>query len=653
MLLNATARRPTKLKGPAPVDQRGTIMKLKPLAVALAAASFLGFAIPRAIAQTNAISFDADGTGGVTQAINMATFDWAVSSLLSTTGVCPVDQDGVEISCNKTIPILDLVNPTHLKALTHARLNPVIDANGNPTGLPIGLNTAYEVTFVAGSCIVAMPAGSVQLLGGIMAPRSLNLSLSTSPLCLVDPEDPTSPSGRFFEIWYDDLGDGTGVQSNALTGQGYRDGKLILSGKVVTLTGTNAFAEAVPTQDAQFDQFGGVNNYPGITTVIQKGSTSLQVLVEGVDKAFFVSGVDQGSILPFTGEVTLPFKQTNPSANFYSGELFVADHSAAIGPNNGSSGPDFQQQADASNAFQFVPPELACRVTGGGNDTAGLLTTLDGYDGTVAMDRFKPSILLKPKGKQKRTSSSSITPDYYDYSFGGQAGANTAQQPQPKGQWEHNNHSSPTGLTFAFHGGKNAPDGTQIDEIRCTDPESCVQARPAPDKQIDFVGIGTFSNISGLNALSLDGQGDLLLSDGVIFNGIQDVIPEPKTGQPGLPVPTYHWFQVHIEDLGEPGSQQGLTDAEDPVKCPPKGSGNDPFANPAITDKLADCGCKDFYRITIYKGVQPAVDGDGKVVLDANGDIPNINKTDKIYEVYGYINGGNFQIHPLTGFDLK
>jgi len=31
----------------------------------------------------------------------------------------------------------------------------------------------------------------------------------------------------------------------------------------------------------------------------------------------------------------------------------------------------------------------------------------------------------------------------------------------------------------------------------------------------------------------------------------------------------------------------------------------------------------------------------------------DVNMSDKIYEVWGYLNGGNFQIHPLTGFDLR
>ena len=90
-----------------------------------------------------------------------------------------------------------------------------------------------------------------------------------------------------------------------------------------------------------------------------------------------------------------------------------------------------------------------------------------------------------------------------------------------------------------------------------------------------------------------------------------------------VPNETVHWFHVHIEDLGEPGSRlkPGLD-----LTCPPEGS----FGAAAM------CGCLDFYKITIYSA--------GSALGDT---------TAPIYQVYGYLNGGNFQIHPPTGFDLK
>jgi hypothetical protein len=76
--------------------------------------------------------------------------------------------------------------------------------------------------------------------------------------------------------------------------------------------------------------------------------------------------------------------------------------------------------------------------------------------------------------------------------------------------------------------------------------------------------------------------------------------------------------------------------------CPADG-----FGEKGSTE-LADCSCSDFYRITIYDDV----DADS-VPRDGNGNISkdDMNTTDVIYEVWGYINGGNLQLHHPTGFD--
>ncbi len=217
---------------------------------------------------------------------------------------------------------------------------------------------------------------------------------------------------------------------------------------------------------------------------------------------------------------------------------------------------------------------LECRMTGGGHDT---------YDG-------------------------------HRYTFGGQAGAPTAAQPQPRGEWTHHEQRGPGRQGFIFHAGtSSAPEGTEIDLITCSDPGWCMQARPAPAKQLDFEGVGTFKNLRNATA-------DLA---GVV------------------PGETYHWFEVHVEDLGEPGSTARQASAarrgaarstgrhaagQDDVgpECPAEGSAGG----------LANCGCPDFYHITIYAGVEAGAD---------------LNKTDVIYEVYGYLDGGNLQLHPPVG----
>jgi hypothetical protein len=100
---------------------------------------------------------------------------------------------------------------------------------------------------------------------------------------------------------------------------------------------------------------------------------------------------------------------------------------------------------------------------------------------------------------------------------------------------------------------------------------------------------------------------------------------------------------VNIDDLGEPGGyNKGAPDSED---CPDLGFGE------KGDQPLANCDCPDFYRITIYDGVHAAdVDWlpDGSIDLDSLPTSPE----DVIYEFYGYIDGGNLQIHHPTGQDL-
>jgi hypothetical protein len=206
-----------------------------------------------------------------------------------------------------------------------------------------------------------------------------------------------------------------------------------------------------------------------------------------------------------------------------------------------------------------VVEEIGCRMTGGGND-----------------------VFYMDEGM------------YNEYTFGGQAGAPIASQPQPWGNWTHTQKKGAAG-SFTFHGGTpSAPDGTEIDWIECSDPGWCVQARQAPAKQLDFGGVGTFKNLKGVPA---------------------EIADHVVKGE------SLHWFEVNIDDLGEPGSHN------EPDGCDPLGFGRNGGT------ELADCGCPDFYRIRIHEGMD-----DSSPVM---------------YEVYGYIDGGNFQIHPPTGRDRQ
>ncbi len=210
------------------------------------------------------------------------------------------------------------------------------------------------------------------------------------------------------------------------------------------------------------------------------------------------------------------------------------------------------------------PPPAECRVTGGGVDSFG------NWDGTWAYGESK-----KQNGGVDR------------YTFGGQAGAPTASQPQPYGEWTHHQQGGPSG-SFIFHAGTaSAPPGTEIDWVACSDPGGCTPSGdpPSPCKQIDFAGWGTFKNIKNAPA-------DTPLASVVVGN--------------------LYWFRVHIEDLGEPGR----SGKQEPPSgdCPPTSS----------MGLAANCDCPDFYGIAIFS---------------------DQTETNLIYMVYGYIKGGNLQIH--------
>jgi hypothetical protein len=223
------------------------------------------------------------------------------------------------------------------------------------------------------------------------------------------------------------------------------------------------------------------------------------------------------------------------------------------------------------DAGMYEPEEvIACRMTGGGN------------------------------GEAEETNPARVGngPNINVYTCGGQAGAPTALQPQPWGEWTHSQQRGPAG-SFTFHGGTaSAPRGSEIDWIQCSDPGWCVQARKAPAKQLDFGGVGTFHNLKG------------------VPRSISDYVTVGES---------LHWFEVNVDDLGEPGKAGKQPPAAE--MCDPLGFGRN--GGP----ELADCGCPDFYRIRIYAGPT-----DSSII---------------IYEAYGYIVGGNFQIHPPTGRDRK
>jgi hypothetical protein len=231
-----------------------------------------------------------------------------------------------------------------------------------------------------------------------------------------------------------------------------------------------------------------------------------------------------------------------------------------------------------------------------------------------------------------------------------------AGSPLPWGEWQHNHHAGPddiyddagdthiTGGAFSFHSGTaSAPPESYIRDVACKDEGWCVQARPAPDKQIFWEGVGVFHNLKGK-------KGELRPLP--VFPHCDVQAYNQKTGEG-----TLHFYKAHVGDFGEPagryqkpidgcsdkdtGFDQGWSfDACNSVtgnndisyKEPVSGKGTEICPAQSCSEDGANLtGCPDWYDITIYCGSDPADPGD------------------VIYHVGHFIDEGNFQIHPPVG----
>jgi hypothetical protein len=172
--------------------------------------------------------------------------------------------------------------------------------------------------------------------------------------------------------------------------------------------------------------------------------------------------------------------------------------------------------------------------------------------------------------------------------WGGQAGA----QPGIDGNWTHHHKPGPK-ESFVFH-------SNDLFEITCSDPGPfCEPARDAPNRQIDFSGIGRFNNQKGFSF-------------------------------PTEPV----CFTVHLEDTGEPGPGSRKTDV-DPTLC-------DHCPGTPIIN-ADDCeNCTDYYEIKIYGNA--GCEGD-PIYVNGPGTPGNCGLDDPKLGGY-FTDKGNVQMHP-------
>ena len=282
------------------------------------------------------------------------------------------------------------------------------------------------------------------------------------------------------------------------------------------------------------------------------------------------------------------------------------------------SGPDVSQYDIAvqnirlyseSNEYEWIvsddgvrlgiaPPEEPgdCRVTAGGNKDVAIICD------------------LKLNGLPDHNC---IKEDIY-HTWGGQAGAGPNFDPNVN--WIHHYKESNKD-SFVFHCNDKDPI-----YIMCSDAgDFCFPARYAPYRQIDFVSIGQFNNKKGF-----------------------EDNPDLRDAPVGVPL----CFEVHLEDLGEPGpGSKWPISGLDCEHCPGTQILN---GDPYDLTSRSDCrDCTDYYAIKIYDDASHDA-GTGRCtgsLLWKNGE-ESQNCTGGIivapfvpYEGFN-IRAGNVQMHP-------
>lgn len=191
-----------------------------------------------------------------------------------------------------------------------------------------GLNANYEITAVAGI--------SVQTV----------LTSDNSIFFALDPNGSTN----FLQLYYDN-----NVNANPLAGTGYNDGTLIMDAAAgADLQGVfSVFSDLV----VPLDQF-GPNNWAGILSGVGIGAFATSADVTYYNTDFFQLGDQEflSKMFVNSSQVT-PYRQTNPSEQFWDGTGFI---DTDVGQINIFDGPSALTQADANASFQVdVVPEAS------------------------------------------------------------------------------------------------------------------------------------------------------------------------------------------------------------------------------------------------------------------------------------------------------
>lgn len=317
--------------------------------------TLLAVALSVAFSGAQASTIDPDGAGGM-GALNTAVLDWTPGNAL----VTPVGNAQV------TSPQLG----DQIQTYAHARLSTFNDASGNPVG---GLFGNQEWTYVIGFQEQVVEVHGNMAVGGATF-------------------NSIAGGNNFFQIWYS--GSAATASSN-LTGKGFQNGTLILSGTVMPFDindpnkmGQTSFTANTPVDasgnliPAVLDQFGGTNNYPNIASISGTGGGKLGILVNSWDSLFFTDFKPSTMIfVDLDTQINLPFGKTDPSSCFWNGSSYIsgagpisggtsAQQAAACSTNNlgsfnGVSGPYEALMTDSSTSLP-VPEPMTLALMGAG-----------------------------------------------------------------------------------------------------------------------------------------------------------------------------------------------------------------------------------------------------------------------------------------------